>query len=82
MQCKYALTFIPTWAPHKAFRSRQKQGTIINALVRIQKYHIYRVIWEYHKGEGKLCFVFKILNVSPIDLTEGRLWSVLSCSIL
>jgi hypothetical protein len=22
------------------------------------------------KGEGKLCFVFKILNVSPIDLTN------------
>jgi len=25
-QCKYAIMFIPTWAPHKPFRSRMKQN--------------------------------------------------------
>ena len=49
----------------EAFRSRQKEGKVINALVRIQKYHIYRVIWEYYERKRKamFCFVFKSIKM-------------------
>jgi hypothetical protein len=51
MQCKYVFTYIPTWAPYKLLEVGKKKDKIIDALVKIQKYHIYWVIWEYYKKE-------------------------------
>jgi hypothetical protein len=42
MQCNYVSTFIPTWAPHKLLEVENKKASIIYALVRIHKYHIYK----------------------------------------
>ena len=44
IQCKNVCMIHPYLSSTKAFRSKQKEGKIIIALVRIQKYHIYGVI--------------------------------------
>ena len=55
IQWKYVFIFILTWAPHKLFRCRQKEGKVINALVRIQKYYILSDLRVLH--EEKVSYV-------------------------
>jgi hypothetical protein len=42
------LCFLHSYELHISFSCRRERHNIINALVRIHKYHIYWEIWEYH----------------------------------
>ena len=62
MQYKYILIFIPTWAPHKPLEVGKKKAKLFMPWWGSKNKTYIEWFESTTRGEGKLCFVFKILK--------------------